>query len=87
VSTMIYGDQVLFSPTETPDADRFVAWTDTVDLLSHRVCLLGPFNFAPVAQNPIDRAPRFQQYVPTAQWDQLILICQHRGIIPPCLHP
>jgi hypothetical protein len=80
-----YGSRVLFSPTKTPDADRFIAWADVVRLTDPTVCLLGPFDFMEPKHNYAGRTPSYRQYVPMDVWAQLAGLCVSHGILPPRL--
>ena len=80
-----YGIRVLFPPTQTPNADRYIAWADVVDLSDPTTCLLGPFEFMEPCHNYAGRSPSYRQYVPTEVWAQLAELCVSNGILPPRL--
>jgi hypothetical protein len=60
-----YGIRVLFPPTQTPNADRYIAWADVVNLSNPTACLLGSFEFMEPCHNYAGRSPSYRQYVPT----------------------
>jgi hypothetical protein len=80
-----YGVRVLFPPTRIPNAERFIAWADVVNLCDPAVRLLGPFNFTEPRDNPGGRSPSYRQYVPSNIWAQLAELCVSNGILPPRL--
>ena len=80
-----YGKRTLFRPTTTPDPTRYIAWADTISLLSPSSYLLGPFDFTAPCDNPPDRSPSFRQYIAPLQWRQLHALCLERSITPPTL--
>jgi hypothetical protein len=84
-SVIDYGTRVLFPPTRVPNAERFIAWADVVNLSDPTVCLLGPFNFMEPRHNYAGRSPSYRQYVPTELWAQLAELCVSNGILPPRL--
>jgi hypothetical protein len=85
--TLLYGDQVLFRPNQTPDPDKYIAWSDVVPLADPSVSLLGPFDL--VASAPYGSAvttrQSTRQWVPTALWHELCSICASRGILLPSI--
>ena len=80
-----YGTRVLFPPTRVPNAERYIAWADVVNLCDPTVCLLGPFDFMEPRNNHAGRSPSYRQYVPTELWAQLAELCVSNGILPPRL--
>jgi hypothetical protein len=83
-----YGARILFPPTRVPNAERFIAWADVVNLLDPTVCLLGPFDFMDPRSNYAGRSPSYRQYVPTEMWAELAkLLCVqcYRSASPNCV--
>ena len=80
-----YGRQVLVYPGACPDATKYIAWADVVNLTDPNTSLLGPFDFQDESVNPPSRSPSFRQYVPTDIWQQLHRLCVATGTQPPIL--
>jgi hypothetical protein len=84
--TILFGDQVLIRPGQSPNPDQYVSWSDCVPLLDPTVALLGPFDLVasvPFASAPPRRSSPSRQWVPPFLWQQLCAICAAQGILLP----
>jgi hypothetical protein len=84
--TILFGDQVLIRPGQSPNPDKYVSWSDCVPLLDPAVALLGPFDLVasvPFAPSPPRRSSPSRQWVPPVLWQQLCSICAAQGILLP----
>lgn len=80
-----YGARVMFPPTQTPNADKYIAWADVVNLSDPVVALLGPFDFQEPMLNQNGRSPSYRQVVPSKCWAALAELCLLQAILPPML--
>ena len=80
-----YGPQVMIYPGTQPNARKYIAWADVVNLTNRSTTLLGPFDFQDPSSNPPGRSPTFRQYVSPRIWSQLHQVCIANGIQPPIL--
>ena len=83
--TIDYGKRALIYPTTTPNARKYIAWADVVDLCNPSTTLFGPFNFQDPTLNPPGRSSSYRQYVPLSIWESLFHLCTARGVQPPIL--
>ena len=85
--SIIFGDQVLFRPDHTPDATRYIAWSDVVPLSDPSVALLGPFDLSPTAPFATGNRRAARQWVPLDIWQLLCSRCAALGICSPSVSP
>lgn len=76
---IIYGQRVLFKPSQIPDSRKFIQWAELITLDTTNI-LVEPFNFA-----TLDNENRARNTIPRDCWMQLTEACKKRGLIPPTL--
>ena len=80
-----FGKRILFSPSVTPDPNRYIAWADCLSLVDPNVCLFGPFDFCHPTLAACGRTPASRQILHFDLWAALTTVCTHQGILPPIL--
>ena len=76
----LYMVLVLFGPKRKPDSDKYILWTDSVNLTDPSCYLHGPFNY-----NSHSDVIKTNQHVALTHWEDLFTICNTLGIVSPVL--